>query len=176
MQISKRLMNGMVLMYAGDSIPNYDGQSSDHITTLGLKYWYCMNGLSGQPDMRNKFARCESTAGNIGGHDDDQVVAHTHSTTGSGSSNHHHYLSSVSNHSHVSIVECITFSSGTRGDFWDGHLRSTNLWDLTDAGAHTHDDTGSGGNHSHTLQDVGGSLSGRNMPDYKSLNFIRRSR
>lgn len=178
MQISKRLMNGMVLMYQGIAIVNYNDQYDDNKNTLGLKYWYCMNGKSSQPDIRNKFPRCESTAGNEDGHNDDEVNAHTHGTTGSDSENHRHSIVSAGSHQHASFSQAITFSAGTRGDYWAGRLRPTNSWNTTYDGNHRHWFTSVDGSHTHTLNNPsgGGGTSGKNMPKYSGLQFIRRSR
>lgn len=176
MQISKRLMNGMVLMYHGAELSNFANQDSDCKNTLGLKYWFCMNGRNGLTNMINKFPRCESTAGNEDGHDDDQLIAHTHSTTGSDGVNHSHSLAAVGNHSHSSLSKGVTLSTGNRGATSYGGLRGNLTTDIDEAPGHSHSVDSYEGNHSHTLETTGGSTTGKNMPKYSGLQFIKRKR
>ena len=176
MQISKRLMSGMVLMYQGEGIGDYDTRTSDLIA-IGLKYWYCMNGKVSDsiPNIINKFPRCESTAGHQEGHDDGELVYHTH-TIGTGGISHSHSLSYVSSHNHTSISEAILFSSSNRASLWFGSVRTTTIYNTTSDGEHTHNVTSYEGNHSHTLETTGGSATDKNMPKYSGLQFIRRLR
>ena len=141
-------IKGMIMLWSGaiDAVPSG---------------WKLCNGLSGTPDLRNKFVMGAGLSYDVdetGGDADAVVVSHRHTGTTAVSGNHNHAIP----HRLVQFV-----SSG--GDIdRDNELQTKKAL----AGQKTND----AGNHNHTFvtSTVGESGKGKNIPPYYALAYIMK--
>jgi len=115
--------------------------------------WALCDGQGGTPDMDKRFARgttAEGNLGNSGGSDDAVVVSHGHTTNSTGA------------HTHTVPVHDDNSNDGP------------NPRGVSDPEQISSKATSSAGSHSHTVNNTGVSGTGKNMPAYIELAYIRR--
>jgi hypothetical protein len=179
---------GTVLMYNGTAIPNSDTRSTD-LEEILLYGWYVCNGQASTPDLRNKFILGATTAGTTGGSNDAQVPQHNHTvaSVSNNSINHQHTISDTSQA--TSMTHTHGYSTMHSGNTY---IQGMGAGSNTSVGSFS-TDNGSGSGHTHTFSITSGNESaahshtgttstytpgnggtGRNIPPYYSLIFIRR--
>jgi len=157
------------------------------------------NGNATTPNLLNRFIRCETASGTIGGSDNaivvthdhgavtgNQSVSHTHTGTSGNQSASHQHETVMGRHTHTAW-SYITSPHGTHSvQFSDPGERdaktvsgSTNLgtkrsgWQRENH-AHTTTTGNQSASHTHSITSAGASGLNANIPAYYSLIFIIR--
>jgi len=187
---------GTILMYDGTGIADVSTRTEDigdrEGDTISLPGWKVCNGNGGTPNLLNKFIRSEASSGNTGGSDDAVVVSHSHSGSIGGSGTlYTNYTDPNLNHRHYNGERVQTNDS--LGKYWTvyGQTSSGSGYNYT-AGkssskhnsyqgytsyhdhsmSHRHSINSHG--HSLTINTTGVDGTGKNMPAYYSLIFIKK--
>ena len=165
---------GVILMYDGNGIADADtrteaiGERTGD--TISMPGWYVCNGQSGTPDLRNKFIRSESVSGNTGGSDDAVVVSHNHTgstggpsinSTGTVSAGHTHYYYHWYGTTPRGLSSNLAANNVSHG-YYTGGITANHTHSMQ---SHT---------HSFTTSTNGVDGTGKNMPAYYSLIFIKK--
>ena len=195
---------GTILMYDGTGIADVASRSEDigdrAGDTISLPGWKVCNGNGGTPNLLNKFIRSEATSGNTGGSDDAIVVNHSHTMYHTHSINHDHgsFTSDGSgtlytNYTDPDLTHHHTFNIGTSTNQLNypmsgySYNKSYPTSDTDKSMSHRHSINShthtinpppysgtSGGSSSANTGSQGSSGTGKNMPAYYSLIFIKR--
>ena len=141
--------------------------------------WYLCDGQNGTPDLRNRFivgAGSSYEAGNTGGSNSvtlttEQMPSHSHGNT------FEIDLSNLKCASAGKHTHTVRASSGWENVARDSGVSlpdSTTTATTSEAGAHTHNITGSG-SLSGSISNTGGGQSHENRPPYYALCFIMKA-
>lgn len=122
--------------------------------------WVICDGSNGTPDLLDRFVKCDTTSGEVGGQHtltlaQEQLPPHTHTGTTSTDGDHTH--------------DYRAYPSGA-------HTQDVNSWQPWGDGDYTQTTTEDGA-HEHTLdvEQTGGGESIDNRPPFYELLFIMRS-
>ena len=138
--------------------------------------WAICDGTNGTPDMRGLLPigqNVDYALNTTGGSADAIVVSHNHSASTNTTGAHTHSTTSAGNHAHSytgANSKVIRWSSGNEDSMATAGAKTTNT-----TGAHTHT-ANSNGNHAHTVtvNSNGSTGVGKNLPPYRSVNYIMR--